>query len=361
MLMLNHRNWRWTFGGRVASGSITKTPIACLCVCAFLIGCKKTDDVPAVAVRANVVERVERDAGSLPQLKVAHGEFADVRDGQSYAFVTFDSLFVQTKSGYTPYSQTWMTENLNYSGDDGQGRRTYEKGWCSERGEDIGYPAKRIQFQEGRSCRDGYGLVYSWTMAMALDDSVVTDSGPRSLQLDSSYSYMKHIKPIHQGICPEGWRLPEKNDWDLLLENLDRNRRFVFVSFRTEPTETGCEEEHCETESDPPPEILSYLKARLEDKPDWGSESDAQDPYDFGLFPGYSYWTTTLDAEPRDDNYPNAPRVSVFVDPTGRYWGWQAKHKYWNTPGSLLEGNFVRCIKSNENGSNSIPAQANSE
>ncbi len=359
--MLTHKKWCWSSGERVAAGSAAWSLIACSFVCVFLFGCRKADDAPAAAVRNNVAERVQRDAGSLPQLKVARGEFTDVRDGQSYSFVRFDSLFVQTKSGYTSYSQTWMAENLNYSGDDGHGGRAFEKGWCSERGEDIGYPAKRIRFQADRLCRDGYGLVYNWTMAMALDDSIVTDSGSRSLQLDSSYSYMKHIKKIHRGVCPEGWRLPEKADWDLLLENLERNRRFVFVTFRQEPVETGCEEEHCEDESDPPPEILSYLKARLEENPDWGRESDAQDPYGFGLLPGYSYWTTTLDTQPRDDDFPNAPRVSVFVDPTGRYWGWQAKHKYWNIPSSLLEGNFVRCIQLNENGSNSIPIQANQE
>ncbi len=88
----------------------------------------------------------------------------DTRDGQKYT---------TTKIG----SQCWMAENLNY--------RTSTGSWY--------YMNDSVVY-----ARD-YGRYYSWTIVMS--------GAP------SSNSFPSNV----QGICPLGWHLPSREEWDLLV------------------------------------------------------------------------------------------------------------------------------------------------
>lgn len=107
-------------------------------------------------------------AGAWPYMNpaVSYGKITDSRDGQVYKTVVIGS-------------QTWMAQNLNYA---------VLNSWCYENSAD--------------SCSK-YGRLYRWSAAMAVD--AMYDS--LSLGADG-------IK--HQGLCPDGWHIPNDNEWDTL-------------------------------------------------------------------------------------------------------------------------------------------------
>jgi len=78
--------------------------------------------------------------------------------------------------------QTWMAENLNK---EVTGSKCYN--------DSIAYCKK-------------YGRLYDWKTAMALPDSC--NSSFCSEQIDEK----------HQGICPNGWHLPSKDEWEILID-----------------------------------------------------------------------------------------------------------------------------------------------
>jgi len=97
----------------------------------------------------------------------------DSRDGQTYKMVEMGT-------------QTWMAENLNYAVD---------SSWCYNNSAD--------------SCTK-YGRFYQWTSAMDIDSSyIATTWGGSNVN--------------HQGICPEGWHLPNDNEWQTLYDYVDAN------------------------------------------------------------------------------------------------------------------------------------------
>ena len=104
---------------------------------------------------------------------IPDGYMKDSRDGRLYKIVVIGS-------------QTWMAQNLNYE-----------------------YKVKGRTY--GNYCRDNncttYGRYYTWGAAM---DSVNTKCGYKK---DCSVKY-----PV-KGICDDGWRLPNKTDWENLFKS----------------------------------------------------------------------------------------------------------------------------------------------
>ena len=89
-----------------------------------------------------------------------YGVLVDNRDGQTYKTVKIGD-------------QWWMAENLNYD----NGRYT----WCYD---DSGYCAKSWCYNDSVQYCAKYGRLYLWSDAV--------------------------------DVCPEGWRLPNRADWDTL-------------------------------------------------------------------------------------------------------------------------------------------------
>lgn len=107
----------------------------------------------------------------------------DTRDGQVYATVEIDSVL-------------WMAENLNYSGDDAVGGRTFQLGWC--------YGQDSTVHTDNAACLE-QGRFYNWTQAMNIDVSYQN-------------TFFAGSDVNVQGICPMGWHLPSTTEWTALQE-----------------------------------------------------------------------------------------------------------------------------------------------
>lgn len=125
------------------------------------------------------------------------GAFTDSRDGQSYRWTKIKGL-------------KWMSENLNYSGDDGQGNKVSRVGWCFGNGGSMD-----TTLHTDNAVCSRFGRLYAW-------NDVAT-------------------------VCPSGWRIPNSNDIDSLLAEeigttrLERARNLAYptLGFASEGSVDG--------------------------------------------------------------------------------------------------------------------------
>ena len=111
--------------------------------------------------------------------EIDYGNMTDDRDGKTYKTIENDD-------------QVWMAENLNFDpGQGGSDEDKYDWSWC---------------FNDVAENCELAGRLYSWAAAM---DSVTTGCG---------YGLSCSLPVPVQGICPDGWHLPRKNDWEALFE-----------------------------------------------------------------------------------------------------------------------------------------------
>ena len=108
-----------------------------------------------------------------------YGTMIDTRDNKTYMTVTIGE-------------QTWMAENLNYA-DSVATPSLKGRSWC---------------FKDVAANCEVTGRLYTWAAAM---DSVKTGCGD-----DMKCS----LKSPVQGICPDGWHLPDSTDWRVLFKVL---------------------------------------------------------------------------------------------------------------------------------------------
>ena len=122
--------------------------------------------------------------------------FVDERNGRSYYYITIRGKNSKGEAD----SVTVMAENLNIgkmigSGLD-QANDTLIERYCYDR--------------DTTNC-DRYGGLYQWAEMMQLPSRCNTESCADS------------IKPNHQGICPDGWRLLTRDDFYIVL-HADNNK-----------------------------------------------------------------------------------------------------------------------------------------
>ena len=103
------------------------------------------------------------------ETSVSTGSMTDSRDGQTYKTVVIGS-------------QTWMAENLNYETD---------SSFC---------------FNNEESNCTKYGRLYRWAAAVGKSESECGHGNTCSLPSGSI-----------QGVCPSGWHLPSKAEWETLF------------------------------------------------------------------------------------------------------------------------------------------------
>jgi uncharacterized protein (TIGR02145 family) len=108
-----------------------------------------------------------------------YGTLTDERDGQTYKTVKIGE-------------QVWMAENLNYNYDLGSA-----KSFCYE--------------DDSINC-DRYGRLYSWSAVMDSAGLFSTNGMGCGVKKECTPQY-----PI-QGVCPEGWHVPNKEELLTLLE-----------------------------------------------------------------------------------------------------------------------------------------------
>jgi len=113
------------------------------------------------------------------------GTLTDKRDGQSYPWVKIGT-------------QIWMARNLNYSGHDENGNRTYTQGWCYGAS-----PADSSDHADATTCAE-YGRLYRWETIMQLGSECRT-------------TYCgSQVESPHRGICPQGWHVPTPAEYTQL-------------------------------------------------------------------------------------------------------------------------------------------------
>ena len=121
------------------------------------------------------------DSSSSSEDLIDNNSFVDKRDGKVYKTVKIGD-------------QVWMAENLNYAYTDipynDEWSSSDSTSWCLD--------------NDPANCTK-YGRLYTWAAAM---DSVTTGCGSRSL--------CSPTLPV-RGMCPTGWHLPSKVEWESLL------------------------------------------------------------------------------------------------------------------------------------------------
>ena len=116
--------------------------------------------------------------------EIDYGSMTDTRDGQIYKTVKIGN-------------QVWMAENLNYA-DSVKTPSLMGKNWC--------YANK------AENCAVA-GRLYTWAAAI---DSVKLATDADNPQ-DCGYGKTCMLPAKVQGICPDGWHLPTKTEWETLF------------------------------------------------------------------------------------------------------------------------------------------------
>jgi len=120
---------------------------------------------------------------TLKAIAVKSGMTTSPVDSATYTIASIDygslSYGGQTYKTVKIGTQTWMAENLNYAVD---------SSWC---------------YTDSADSCSKYGRLYQWAAIMGLDPSYNSKLWNGALP--------------HQGICPTGWHVPSKSEWDALI------------------------------------------------------------------------------------------------------------------------------------------------
>ena len=116
---------------------------------------------------------------------VKYGKLVDERDGQIYRTVTIGN-------------QVWMAENLNYASSSDKDCRKGDS-YCEEQ-------------------RSLYGVLYKWEEAVDAPYWLKQglDCGHHSDDYGYNHNGFCVLPEKVQGVCPEGWHIPSKEEWALL-------------------------------------------------------------------------------------------------------------------------------------------------
>ena len=107
-----------------------------------------------------------------------YGSLYDKRDGRTYKTIEIGDFVV-------------MAENLNYA-DSSKNGYLKDNNWCYQ--------------DDSVNCLKG-GRYYTWTAAMSISGKWQSAAVPEGT-----------IKTPHQGICPDGWHIPTKEEWNDLYD-----------------------------------------------------------------------------------------------------------------------------------------------
>ena len=150
------------------------------------------DDTADVADTPDVSDTTDTTEVFDPS-KVTYGTLEDSRDGHTYKTVKIGE-------------QVWMAENLNYMNDSIFSACTPEElGGCQK-----------------------YGRAYIWHSAMELVSvSESHQTAPGELK--------EYILSPHQGVCPEGWHIPNDAEWNTLMDYVETHngKEFAGTSLKT--------------------------------------------------------------------------------------------------------------------------------
>jgi len=104
-------------------------------------------------------------------------------------------------------TQTWMAENLNFTPTAGKSR-CYAQG-NGNGGDTWLAPDKPADQALIKANCDKYGRLYDWATAMTIPSSC------------NNSSCASRIQKKHQGICPNGWHIPDTLEWNTLRKFIE--------------------------------------------------------------------------------------------------------------------------------------------
>ena len=122
--------------------------------------------------------------------KINYDTFVDDRDGKTYKTVKIGK-------------QVWMAENLNYA-DSVKTPSLKKQSWC---------------YDDDEAHCDVAGRLYTWAAAI---DSVALAMDKDNPQNCGSMGPCELPEKV-QGICPNGWHLPSKDEWGIMLAESSEN------------------------------------------------------------------------------------------------------------------------------------------
>ncbi len=129
--------------------------------------------------------------------KISYGEFTDERDGQVYKTITVEARNLYLQNYGTVTTQTWMAENLNYAYNEGS--------------------AKSYCYNNDPKLCDRFGRLYVGSAAMDSAGIFSRDC------YGCGYGVLRAKIPT-RGVCPEGWHVPDDNEWKNLIRIPDGGR-----------------------------------------------------------------------------------------------------------------------------------------
>ena len=127
---------------------------------------------------------------------IKYDSIIDSRDGHVYKTVKIGN-------------QVWMAENLNYA-DSVKTPSLKGNSWCYDK--------------DPKKCNVA-GRLYSW--AAAIDSVKFLNAGMKC----GDYTTCPFLKKV-QGICPDGWHLPDTTEWNALMDAVGENAGTVLKSQR---------------------------------------------------------------------------------------------------------------------------------
>ena len=167
---------------------------------AYSVRCLKDDGLVAPASSSSssvIASEAKQSSSSSLALAAAcktetednceYGSLTDDRDGQVYKTVKIGN-------------QVWMAENLNYA-DSTKTPSLLGRSWC---------------YNDSSKYCEKYGRLYTWAAAI---DSVALYDGDYGADCGYGKSCMLPLVKV-QGICPNGWHLPETTEWSTLFDEV---------------------------------------------------------------------------------------------------------------------------------------------
>jgi uncharacterized protein (TIGR02145 family) len=145
------------------------------------------------------------------------GARTEVFDPDLYKCVDNSKIYLKAPVSYDggPYeavligTQTWMVKNLNYNA---SGSRCYGEGSpAGQNGytyDDYTNGLRYISVTEVQANCANYGRLYNWATAMNLESSC------------NNTSCSNQIGEKHRGICPSGWHITNRTDWNVLGQHI---------------------------------------------------------------------------------------------------------------------------------------------
>lgn len=143
----------------------------------------------ALAESSSDVAPADKPSWQFLNPEISYDEFVDERDGQPYKSVKIGT-------------QTWMAENLNYA--------------YSQPSADM--DSTSACYRNVTENCDKYGRLYLYS-AMLDSAGVFSEDALGCGRGAVCELAGKKVR----GVCPEGWRLPSKAEWNTLIEFVDKN------------------------------------------------------------------------------------------------------------------------------------------